>query len=77
MPNLIFKLAIMCLTSRMKRLCLILFLLPVVLLQTGCSSTDTSPSAGNVDSSGQPVSSVPWNKPESWETTGQLGGLTQ
>jgi hypothetical protein len=79
MQKLIFKWAMMCLTSGMTHLALrlsfILLLLPVVLLQTGCSSTDTSPS-GNVDSSGQPVSSVPWNKPEQWETTGQLGGMT-
>jgi len=60
----------------MTRLRLILFLLPVVLLQAGCSSTDTSPT-GNVDANGQPVSSVPWNKPEEWETTGELGGMTQ
>ena len=70
----------MCLTSAMirfaPRLRLVLLLLPVVLLQTGCANTDTSPSSGNVDSSGQPVSSVPWNKPEQWETTGQLGGMT-
>lgn len=59
----------------MKRLCLILLFLPVVWFQTGCSSADTSPSAGNVDANGQQVSSVPWNKPESWETQGQLGGL--
>jgi hypothetical protein len=55
---------------------LLLLLLPVVLLSTGCASSNTSPSSGNVDSSGQPVSSVPWNKPEQWETTGQLGGMT-
>jgi hypothetical protein len=60
----------------MTRLRLFLLFLPLVLLQTGCASNDTSPSAGNVDSSGQPVSSVPWNKPEQWETTGQLGGMS-
>ncbi|MCE0496820.1 MAG: hypothetical protein LV481_02575 [Methylacidiphilales bacterium] len=58
------------------RLRLILLVLPVVLFQTGCaSSNDTSPSGGNVDASGQPVSSVPWNKPESWESNGQLGAM--
>ena len=31
----------------------------------------------DLDANGQPVSSVPWNKPESWETNGQLGGMTQ
>ena len=56
----------------MTRLRLLLILLPVALLQAGCA-TDTSPTAGNIDASGNPVSSTPWNKPESWETGGQLG----
>jgi hypothetical protein len=57
----------------MTRLRCLLLLLPVTLIQVGCSSADSSPSAGNVDASGQTVSSVPWNTPESWETEGQLG----
>lgn len=61
----------------MTRLRLLLLLLPVVLFQTGCTSANTSPTAGNIDANGEPVSSVPWNKPESWETTGQLGGMTR
>ena len=61
----------------MTRLRLILLLLPLVLFQAGCSGSATTPDANNVDANGQPVSSVPWNKPESWETTGQLGGMTQ
>jgi len=61
----------------MIRLRSILLLLPLALIQAGCSSSSTVPAAQNVDSNGQPVSSVPWNKPESWETTGQLGGMTQ
>ncbi len=61
----------------MTRLRLFLLLLFAAAFQTGCSSNDTSPTSGNVDSSGQPVSSVPWNKPEQWETGGQLGNLTQ
>jgi len=52
---------------------LLLLLIPVALFQVGCSSSDTSPSAGNVDANGNTVSSVPWNKPEGWETGGQLG----
>ena len=56
----------------MTRLRLLLLLLPVALL-AGCASSDTSTSAGNVDANGNTVSSVPWNKPESWETGGQLG----
>ena len=79
MQKAIFKRAILCLTKGMSRLRLILFvlLLPVILFQSGCSSTATAPAADNVDANGQPVSSVPWNKPESWETQGQLGGLSQ
>jgi hypothetical protein len=57
----------------MIRLRTLLLLLPVALFQVGCSSTPTT----DVDANGQPVSSVPWNKPESWETSGQLGGMTQ
>jgi hypothetical protein len=57
----------------MTRLRLLLILLSVTLLQVGCASSDTSPTAGNVDASGNTVSSTPWNKPESWETGGQLG----
>lgn len=64
----------MCLIRGMRSLRFLLLLLPAVFI--GCSSTDTSPSNGNVDANGQPVSSVPWNKPESWETQGQLGGMT-
>jgi hypothetical protein len=54
-----------------------LLFLPLVLLVTGCGSNATTPTTTNVDANGQPVSAVPWNKPETWETTGQLGGMTQ
>jgi outer membrane biogenesis lipoprotein LolB len=54
----------------------ILLLLPLVLLLVGCSSSATTPTSQDVDANGQPVSAVPWNKPESWETTGQLGGMS-
>ena len=57
----------------MIRLRFLLLLLPAALVQIGCASTDNSPSAGNIDANGDPVSSTPWNKPESWETGGQLG----
>lgn len=66
----------MCLTRVMKSLRTLLLLLSAALFLGGCSSTET-PTAGNVDSNGQQVSSVPWNKPEQWETTGQLGGMTR
>ena len=55
----------------------ILFLLPLVLLVAGCSGDATTPTTTNVDANGNSVSSVPWNKPETWETTGQLGGMSQ
>ena len=58
----------------MIRLRLLVLLLPVIL--AGCSSATPAPSADNVDANGNTVSSVPWNKPESWETEGQLGGVS-
>lgn len=61
----------------MRHLRLLVLLLPAAFLQIGCSTSDTSPTAGNVDANGQTVSSVPWNKPENWETNGQLSGLSQ
>ena len=54
---------------------LLFLVVPFALLQVGCASSDSSPSAGNVDASGNTVSSVPWNKPESWESQGQLGAM--
>jgi hypothetical protein len=66
----------MCLTRYMKYLRSLLLFLPVILFQVGCSSADQQAQAQTVDASGQPVSSVPWNKPESWETDGQLSGVT-
>jgi outer membrane biogenesis lipoprotein LolB len=67
----------LCLIKRMSRLRLILLCSPLVVMLAGCSSSATTPTAQTVDSSGQPVSAVPWNKPESWETSGQLGGMAQ
>jgi outer membrane biogenesis lipoprotein LolB len=60
----------------MIRLRSILLLLPLGLMLVGCSGDATTPTAQDVDANGQPVSAVPWNKPESWETTGQLGGMS-
>jgi outer membrane biogenesis lipoprotein LolB len=54
----------------------ILLLSPLALLLTGCGENATTPSANNMDANGQPVSAVPWNKPETWETQGQLGGMS-
>ncbi len=61
----------------MTRVRSILLSLPLAFVLAGCSGDATVPTTQNVDASGQPVSSVPWNKPETWETTGQLGGMTQ
>lgn len=61
----------------MIRLRSLLFLIPLALFQVGCSSSATTPTTSDLDANGQPVSAVPWNKPESWETNGQLGGLSQ
>ncbi len=60
----------------MSRLRLFLLLAVAALAQGGCADSSKTPPQ-DVDANGQPVSSVPWNKPESWETSGQLGGLTQ
>jgi hypothetical protein len=60
----------------MIRLRFALLCLPVLFLQVGCSSSSESTAAENVDANGQTVSTVPWNKPESWETTGELGNLS-
>jgi outer membrane biogenesis lipoprotein LolB len=57
----------------MIRLRILLLLAPLALV--ACSGSSTTPPAENVDSNGQPVSAVPWNKPENWETNGQLGNM--
>jgi hypothetical protein len=55
----------------------LLLLIPLALMQVACSGNANTPAANNVDANGNTVSSVPWNKPESWETNGQLGQLGQ
>lgn len=67
----------MCLIKRMIRICTLLLLIPLALMQAACGGSANTPPAQNVDANGQQVSAVPWNKPESWETSGQLGGMTQ
>ena len=58
----------------MKRFLFPLLLAPLLLNLTGCGSTSTAESNYNTtDANGQQVSSVPWNKQESWEQGGQLG----
>jgi hypothetical protein len=61
----------------MTRLRTLLLLAPLALMQVACSGPGTTPPPDNIDANGTPVSSVPWNKPESWETNGQLGNMTQ
>jgi len=61
----------------MTRLRSLLLLAPLALLQAACSGTSNTPPPDNVDANGQSVSAVPWNKPESWETNGQLGAMGQ
>jgi outer membrane biogenesis lipoprotein LolB len=58
----------------MIRLPKLLLLAPLALLLGACSGPATTPPPNNVDANGNQVSSVPWNKPESWETGGQLSG---
>jgi predicted small lipoprotein YifL len=46
---------------------------------SGCGTTSTSgpgpaPSS-QTTSDGERVSSIPWNKPQRWESGGQLGGV--
>ncbi len=61
----------------MIRLRPLLFLVPVALALVACSGPASTTPAENVDSNGQSVSAVPWNKPESWESNGQLGNAMQ
>ncbi len=66
----------LCLTRGMRSLKLLL-LIPLAATLAACSGSSTTPAPDNVDANGQSVSAVPWNKPESWETQGQLGQLNQ
>jgi hypothetical protein len=59
----------------MIRLRLLSFFLAAAFIPTGCAS-DSSPSTGNVDASGNTISSTPWDQSESWENDGQLGTAT-
>jgi hypothetical protein len=61
----------------MIRLRTLLLLAPFALMQVACSGPSTTPPPDNVDANGNSVSAVPWNKPEQWETSGQLGAMGQ
>jgi hypothetical protein len=58
----------------------LLLLGAVALSLSGCAS-GTNSSAGtaydSTDANGNPVSSTPWSKPESWEQNGQLGNAME
>jgi starvation-inducible outer membrane lipoprotein len=53
-----------------------LFVFSFALLLVGCQ---TDPEAAKTTQQqpqfGQPVSTIPWNRPEDWENGGQLGGM--
>ncbi len=63
--------------ATMIRLRTLFLLVPLALMQVACSGSSSPPPPDNVDSNGQSVSAVPWNKPENWETTGALGNAMQ
>jgi type IV pilus biogenesis protein CpaD/CtpE len=39
---------------------------------TGCASTEKDPNAVATE----PISTIPWNRPQNWEGKGVLGGMT-
>jgi len=47
----------------------LLFLIALTSLLPSCASEDKSNDPG--------VTSIPWNKPEGWESQGPMGGFTQ
>ena len=63
--------------TTMIRLRSLFLLVPFALIQVACSGSSSAPPPDNIDSSGNSVSAVPWNKPENWETQGQLGNAMQ
>jgi len=55
------------------RLAALLFLLTLTALLPACATTPHDSSS--IDDPG--VSKIPWNRPESWESQGPLGGMMQ
>ena len=53
----------------MKRFGIAVLLASIVYAFSGCASTET---ASSTDSD---VTTIPWNKPQSWEGKGPLGGF--
>jgi len=56
------------------RFFLLLAVLPVLIFP-GCQSSQDNTSTASPESAA--VSSIPWNKPASWEGAGALGGFNQ
>lgn len=52
-----------------------LFVFSCGLLLMGCQTDPDSAKTAQQPRFGQPVSTIPWNKPEQWENSGQLGGM--
>ncbi|PTY01533.1 hypothetical protein DB346_12330 [Verrucomicrobia bacterium LW23] len=59
----------------MRKLFTLLLVAVVCSFTAGCASTDqTAASSGpDLDPDGNRVSTVPWGRPEKWESGGQLG----
>jgi outer membrane biogenesis lipoprotein LolB len=58
----------------------VLLVLSSMALLTACQTQDDRTTEQRQPQFGQPESTIPWNKPESWEQGGALGampGLTQ
>ncbi|MBV8815612.1 MAG: membrane lipoprotein lipid attachment site-containing protein [Verrucomicrobia bacterium] len=56
----------------MKRL---LVILTGVLVLAGCQVDPESQKQAQTPQFGQPQSTIPWDQPQSWENTGQLGAI--
>lgn len=53
----------------------ILVLTSAVLLSGCAANDDSNDTVSKTPQFGKPVSSIPWNQPQSWETGGQLGQM--
>ena len=56
-----------------KPLFIVFMALSVLTVFTGCASTEKD----STKEGREPVSTVPWSRPESWEGKGVLGGMVQ
>jgi hypothetical protein len=52
-----------------------LFVFSCALLLVGCQIDPEAAKTTQQPQFGQPESTIPWNRPESWENSGQLGGM--